>query len=305
MPARLLAVNAPNPTERASFVPEFTDYPALRGQAIGLTGARGVLGRLLKERLDRQALDAESYPGDINDGDALAKWFSGRRFRYFFHFAALVPVTAVEGNPLLAYQTNVIGTFNVCKQLLEAQPGCWLFHCSSSHVYQPAATPTPLGEDAPKHPPTFYGATKLAAEQVVETLLGKLKHPYCIGRVFSFTHERQSPPYLVPTLRQNIAALRDGDVLKIDNPSAVRDIQDAEEVIDTVLHLAQRAATGTVNIGTGVGRSVADIALSVAEALGKKIRVEGTDRAPPGSLIADTTRLRALLAPAGARRGTP
>ena len=113
------------------------------------------------------------------------------------------------------------------------------------------------------HPPTFYGATKLAAEQVVETLMGKLKFPYCIGRVFSFTHEHQSPPYLVPTLRRNIAALRDGDALKIDNPSAVRDIQDAEGVIDTVLHLARRAATGSVNIGTGVGRSVAEIALSV------------------------------------------
>ena len=147
MPARLLAVNAHNPTGRASFVPEFTDYPALRAQAIGLTGARGVLGRILKERLDRHGIDAASYPGDINDADALAKWFAGQRFRYFFHFAALVPVAAVEGNPLLAYQTNVVGTFNICRQLLETQPGCWLFHCSSSHVYQPSTTSTPLAED--------------------------------------------------------------------------------------------------------------------------------------------------------------
>jgi len=209
----------------------------------------------------------------------------------------------VESDPLLAFQTNVVGTFNVCKHLLETQPGCWLFHCSSSHVYQPGASATPINEDAPKNPPSFYGATKLAAERVVETLMGKLQAPYCIGRVFSFTHADQSPPYLVPTLRQKIAALRDGEELKVDNPSSVRDIQDAEQVIDTILHLAHRAAVGTVNIGTGIGQSVRDIALSVAQALGKNIQVTGTDHAPPGSLIADITRLRALLAPVGQVRG--
>jgi nucleoside-diphosphate-sugar epimerase len=303
MPARLFTVNPINPNERAIGVPEFTDYPALREHAVGLTGARGVLGRILKDRLDRHGIATAAYPGDVNDSEALSAWFADRRFGYFFHFAAMVPVAAVEGNPLLAFQTNVIGTFNVCKRLLEMPSACWLFHCSSSHVYQPTLRPTPINEDAPKEPPTFYGATKLAAERVVETLLGKLKAPYCIGRVFSFTHAHQSPPYLVPSLRQNIAALRDGAVLEIDNPSSVRDLQDAEQVIDTILHLAHRAVTGTVNIGTGVGQSVSAIALAVAQELGKNIQVSGIDRAPPGSLIADITRLNALLAPVGESRG--
>jgi UDP-glucose 4-epimerase/GDP-4-dehydro-6-deoxy-D-mannose reductase len=303
MPARLYAVKASNPIGRASFVPEYSDYAALRGHAVGLTGARGILGGILKARLDRRGIETAAYPGDVNNGDALSTWFADHRFRYFFHFAALVPVAAVEGDPLLAYQTNVVGTFNVCKPLLETQPGCWLFHCSSSHVYQPTSTATPINEDAPKDPPTFYGATKLAAERVVETLMGKLLAPYCIGRVFSFTHAHQSPPYLVPSLRQKIAALRDGEALEIDNPSSVRDIQDAEQVIDAILHLAHRAAVGTINIGTGIGRSVDDIARSVAQALDKKIQVTGIDRGNPGSLIADITRLRTLLAPVGEPRG--
>jgi UDP-glucose 4-epimerase len=302
MSARLHAVNATHPIGRAHVVPEYTDYAALRGHAVGLTGARGILGRILKERLDRHGIETAAYPGDVNDGEALSSWFADHRFRYFFHFAALVPVAAVEDDPLLAFQTNVVGTFNVCKRLLETQPGCWLFHCSTSHVYQPTSTATPINEDAPKNPSTFYGATKLVAERVVETLMSKLQAAYCIGRVFSFTHARQSPPYLVPSLRQKIAALRDGEALEIDNPSSVRDIQDAEQVIDAVLHLAHRGAMGTVNIGTGLGQSVSDIALSVAQALGKKIQVTGSDRARPGSLIADISRLRTLLAPDNDRR---
>ena len=295
MPARLQPLTVAEPIERAALIPEFTDYGGLRAQHVGLTGARGVLGGILKERLDRHGINTAAFPGDIKDSAALAHWFADRQFRYFFHFAALVPVTAVESDPLLAYQTNVVGTFNVCQRLLESQKNCWLFHSSSSHVYQPTADGSLIAENAPTNPPTFYGATKLAAERVVETLMAKLKAPYCIGRVFSFTHSRQAPPYLVPSLLQKIAALGDGEVLEIENPSAVRDIQDAEQVIDAILHLTLRAAVGTVNIGTGAGRSVRDIAEALARNSGKNIAVQGNDRAPAGALIADTRRLKALL----------
>jgi len=72
-----------------------------------------------------------------------------------------------------------------------------------------------------------------------------------------------------------------------------------------VLHLAHRAAPGTVNIGTGVGRSVGEIALGVAQAMGKTIRLTGIDRGQPGSLIADVTRLRALLETPPKRTAAP
>ena len=287
-----------SPFARSDFIPEFADYAAFAGHTLGLTGARGVLGRLLVERLSQHGIACAEFPGDVNQEAALADWFADRQFRHFFHFAALVPVAEVEANPLLAYQTNVIGTFNVCKQFVRTQTDCWFFHCSSSHVYQPACSPVPISEQALTCPPTFYGATKLAAERLVDTLLGKLRVRYCIGRVFSFTHPRQAPPYLVPSLQRNIAALRDDDTLEVSNPSAVRDIQDAGQVIDVMLQLARHGALGTVNIGTGAGLSVKDIALAVARLQGRRITVTGVDRDLPAALIADTTRLRSLLAPA-------
>src|SRR4051812_40391658 len=158
MPARLFAVSADG-TGGTRPVPEFSDYAAFAGHPVGLTGARGVLGGLLKDRLDRHGVATAAYPGDINDGAALSKWFAQHRFRYFLHFAALVPVAEVEADPLRAFQTNVVGTFNLCKGLLQTQRDCWLFHCSSSHVYQPTSRAVPIAEEAPKVPPTFYGAT--------------------------------------------------------------------------------------------------------------------------------------------------
>lgn len=285
-----------SPLPRPDFITEFRDFAAFQTRAVGVTGARGVLGGILSERLRQQGVGLAAYEGDVNDAAALTAWFASHRFGHFFHFAALVPVTQVEADPLLAYQTNVIGTFNVCRQLVLTQRDCWLFHCSSSHVYRPTSAPVPIAEDALKAPQSFYGETKLAAESLVSSLLGRLQVPHCIGRVFSFTHPRQASSYLVPGLQQRIGALQAGDTLELVNPSAVRDIQDAEAVVDAILHLAHRAAVGAVNIGTGTGRSVREIAAALALAAGKALRIEGIDREAPGSLIADTTRLRTLLA---------
>jgi UDP-glucose 4-epimerase len=287
--------NSDSPFERPAFLTRPVDYGAFRAHTIGLTGSRGVLGGILAARLQQHGIAVHAYQGNINDEAALSAWFSTQRLSHFFHFAALVPVTLVEGNPLLAYQTNVIGTFNLCRQLQLTQPGCWLFHCSSSHVYQASAAPLLISEPGPLQPQTYYGVTKLAAERVVQELLGKLHASYCIGRVFSFSHRTQAEPYLVPTLRRRIAELTNGATLEVVNPAAVRDIQDAETVIDSILQLAQRRATGVVNIGSGHGMSVQEIALAVARQLGKSITVTGTDRDVAGSLIADTHRLQELL----------
>ncbi len=296
-------MSAIDPFARAAFIAPFKDYGAFQGHCVGLTGARGLLGSLLAARLEAHGVAFAAYPGDVNDEATVAAWFEQQRCSHFLHFAAVVPVSRVDGDPVLAFQTNVIGSFNVCKHLVRTQRDCWLFHCSTSHVYQPTAEPTPIAEDAATSPTSYYGATKLAAERVIDTLMARLGVRYCIGRVFSYTHARQSAPYLVPSLRQRIAALAPGAALEIDNPSSVRDIQDGEQVVDVILQLARLGATGTVNIGTGAGSSVADIARALAHSLGHRITVTGVDRLSPGSLVADTTRLRRLLgtAPAGVR----
>jgi UDP-glucose 4-epimerase len=296
-------VTATDPFARASFIVPFTDYAAFRGHCVGLTGARGLLGSLLAARLEAHGVTVAAYPGDVNDEATVAAWFEQQRCSHFLHFAAVVPVSRVDGDPVFAFQTNVIGSFNVCKHLVRTQRDCWLFHCSTSHVYQPTVEPTPIAEDAATRPTSYYGATKLAAECVIDTLMARLGARYCIGRVFSYTHARQPAPYLVPSLRQKIAALPPGVALEIDNPTSVRDIQDAEQIVDVILQLARLGATGTVNIGTGVGRSVADIAHALAHSLGRRITVTGVDRHSPGSLVADTARLRHLLdsQPAGVR----
>jgi UDP-glucose 4-epimerase len=283
------------PFARPGYLPVLPDLGALRGARVAMTGHRGVLGGLLAERLVAGGALLSSFSGDVNDATALTEWVAEVKPNYFFHFAALVPVNLVEADPLQAYQTNVVGTFNACRAVARTQPGCWFFQCSTSHVYRPTPDGQPLAEDAPTGPGTYYGVTKLAAERVVSELLGKLGRPWCIGRVFSYSHLRQRPPYLVPSLRERILASPEGGTLEVQNPSSVRDIQDASHIVEAILWLARLGSTGIVNIGSGRGWSVRELALAVAAASGRHIEVTGVDRDTPAALVADTTRMRALL----------
>jgi UDP-glucose 4-epimerase len=290
------ALPSEGPFARPAFLPALPDLGALRSTSVAMTGHRGVLGSLLAGQLQAGGAQLATFGGDINDAAALAEWVATVRPTHFFHLAALVPVNLVEADPLQAYQTNVVGTFNACRAVARTQPGCWFFQCSTSHVYRATSDGQPLAEGAATGPGTYYGVTKLAAERVVAELLGKLGRPWCTGRVFSYSHARQRPPYLVPSLRERILATPEGGTLDVQNPSSVRDIQDASHIVEAILWLARAGATGIVNVGSGRGWSVRELALAIAAASGRHIEVTGVDRDAPAALVADTTRMRALIA---------
>jgi nucleoside-diphosphate-sugar epimerase len=278
------------------FIPPFCNFEQFSGLRIGLTGHRGVLGRILARRLDEQGIALDSYPGDITDRQALSGWFTDRTFDLFFHFAALVPVTKVERDPAMAFEVNAIGSYQICEQLVRANRTCWTFFASTSHIYQPASPSSsrPLKVGDKEAPGSIYGRTKLAAEHLCRQFLEAYGHPYCIGRIFSFSHRSQLEPYLLPRLTRRITELQPGQRLTVVNPGSVRDIVDAETVIDSILYLAVKRFCGTVNIGSGSGMSIADIARHVAVRLGKEMDIEGEGE--PDALVADIEPLRRIIA---------
>jgi len=283
---------------RPAFIPPFENYACFRGLRVGITGHRGVLGGILFRRFMAAGIQPSTYAHDITDSERLRQWFSGAPFDLLFHCAALVPVKLVEQNPLAAFETNAIGTFNVCKGMISGASKGWIFLASTSHVYQapPAGGSSTLATDSPLAPSTFYGATKLAGEQLARTLLEKLKMRYCIGRIFSFTHESQAEPYLAPALTRRISEIPDGGTLELDDSTAERDMLDAEVVVDCILHVARCRFQGIINIGSGQGVTVAELASRIAVLLHRSVTIVGRPRTRPNALVADVTPLRTLLA---------
>jgi UDP-glucose 4-epimerase/GDP-4-dehydro-6-deoxy-D-mannose reductase len=283
--------------EQPAFIPIFTDYNHFLGKCVGVTGQNGLLGGILSERLTTHNIHVEAYPGDITDVTSLRDWVRKHRFDYFFHFAAIVPVSRVMDEPLKAYNVNVVGSYNICSQIIETQANCWLFLASSSHVYKssPISEEQVLKVGSAEEPHTFYGVTKLVAEQISRPILDQYKVDYCIGRIFSFSSMAQNEPYLVPTLRRKIEETAENGILEIINPDSIRDIMDADTIIDCVLHLAQKRFKGILNIGSGKGTSIKDIGYTIAKLLKKKIQIRGVNKSQPNSLVADVRTLKQVL----------
>lgn len=279
------------------FIPQFCQIEHFAGLRIGMTGNQGVLGRILAGRLQRHEISVEHYPGDITDGKAMSAWFSDRVFDLFFHFAAIVPLGTVNHDPVRAFEVNTLGAFQICKQLVQMNHPCWVFIASSSHVYQPlpASAWHPLKVGDTEAPKSVYGRTKLAAEHICRQFLETYQQSYCIGRIFSFSHSSQREPYLVPTLIRRIRELRNGQRLSLVNPGALRDIADAETVIDAILYLAHQRSQGTLNIGSGKPRTVGDIARYLAAKYGKELDIAGEITGTEDALVADIDPLRQII----------
>lgn len=99
--------------------------------------------------------------GTITDSDALQGVFAGAD--YVFHLAALWLYECVH-DPRSAVQVNMEGTFNVVEAATDAGIKK-VVYSSSASVYGDAVT-LPMAEDHPFNNRTFYGATKIAGEQM-------------------------------------------------------------------------------------------------------------------------------------------
>ena len=283
--------------KRPSFIQNFQDYECFKGKHIGLTGHRGILGSILYSKLKEYGIKVTPYPNDINNHHDLIEWFSQYQFTHFLHFAAIVAIDKVEKDIFKAYETNVIGTYNICKQIVKTQSNCWFFFASSSHVYKPTKinNSRKLSIDSPKTTKSIYGQTKLASEKLIELIFKTYASAACIGRIFSFTSPAQKEPFLVPAIIRAIEKTPNNAKLEVKNADSIRDIMPAEAVIDCILFLAKNNFSGTLNIGSGKGKSVFKIAQEIVKLSNKNIKIDICNTNTPNAYIANVKDLKKIL----------
>ncbi|MEL4308719.1 NAD-dependent epimerase/dehydratase family protein [Joostella sp. CR20] len=135
---------------------------------------------------------------DLNDD--LASKIS-TTFDYVFHFAAQPGISATTS--LDEYvQNNIFATQNLLDFIKQNSPNLKLFvNIATSSIYGKEAT---LPETALPKPISYYGTTKLAAEQLVlgEQRTGKLKA--CSLRLYSVYGPRERPEKLYTKLIKSI-----------------------------------------------------------------------------------------------------
>lgn len=249
---------------------------------IGITGATGVLGKILQERLKNNNIGYSIFRKDITIKREVNSWIKENDFDYIFHFAALVPTDLAENVFDRAKEVNIIGTQYLVSSISESKKPAIVFYSSSSHVYE--SKKEPISENDKINPISKYGETKLSAEHEIK----KLKY-YCIGRVFSFFHETQVGNFLYPKMKERI---KDDDLnsFELYGADSVRDISNAEEIVDSIYELFENKVIGTYNIGSGKGIKIQDFVASLTT---KKINF--VKKGSVDYLVADISKLNKVL----------
>jgi NAD dependent epimerase/dehydratase len=227
------------------------------------------LGETPRERLTVAA-------GDVRDARFVREAVDG--CDVVFHLAALIGIPYSYAAPGSYVETNITGTLNVLEAVREAGTPR-MVATSTSEVYGTARY-VPIDEEHPLQGQSPYSASKIGADKLVESYNLSFDVPVVTVRPFNTYGPRQSPRAILPSL---ILQALSGDSIRVGSLTPVRDLT---YVSDTVAgFLAAATAKGvegeTINLGTGVAYSIAELVERVCEVAGRK---------PP--VVVDEERIR-------------
>lgn len=155
---------------------------------------------------------------------------------------------------------------------------------------------TPRRETDPLHPSTAYGFAKNATRGLLDLMLSAAGVSFAWARMFHLYGPGEPPQKFHTAL---VRALDRGDRFTIRHGQLIRDLIPIETAAAALAALvAADPVTGTVNIGTGRGISLAGHAHTVATPLGLGHLLDiRTDPAPgePRQMVADIQRMRQEL----------
>lgn len=269
-----------------------------------VTGAAGFIGRMLVRELagheavigiDR--LPQDPVPGvvaltaDLLDTDeAVRDALAGADVVY--HLAGCPDVRDLRPDAgEWRYRDNVLATAAV---LAAVPPRTPLLVTSSSSVYGGTRPGRPSRESHRLRPRGGYARSKALLEHVCE---GR-RHAggeVTIVRPFTVAGEGQRPGM---ALSRWIDAARSGRPLRLlGSPGRSRDITDVRQAVAALRDLAGSGARGTVNLGTGAARTLAEIVGAVERVLDVEVitDVVAAHRVEVAHTLADTRLLRRMI----------
>jgi dTDP-glucose 4,6-dehydratase len=281
-----------------------------------VTGAAGFIGsnfvRYWRERRPNDHIVAydlltyagnrESIPdevpfvqGDIGDLDLAVRTLDEHELDVVVNFAAESHNSLAVLDPGLFARTNVLGT----QLLLEAARAAEVsrfHHISTCEVYGDLALDTDVvfTEDSPYRPRTPYNASKAAADHYVRAYYETFGVPTTITNCSNNYGSYQFPEKVIPLFVTN--ALDDKRLplyASTENRREWLHVLDHCRAIELVL---ERGEPGeTYNVGSGVEKSIEEIADGVLELTGKPATLKTIVPDRPGHdrrYLLDSTKLR-------------
>jgi len=124
-------------------------------------GTQNVIASDLHDTCPAVLADGPYEKVDVMNPQRMADVVKKYSVNQIVHLAALLSAVA-EAKPILAYQVNLGGLFNVLE--LARETGCGVFTPSSIAAFGPGTPPDNTPQDTIQRPTTMYGVTKVAGE---------------------------------------------------------------------------------------------------------------------------------------------
>lgn len=248
--------------------------------------------------------DCEVIEGDYGDRQALAE-LEGRGIRAIVHLANSAYVGESMSDPMKYFQNNVAKTITLL-EWAEANGVKQVVFSSSCATYGAPDTAL-ITEQTPQKPINPYGESKLMIEKILDWLSELKGFSHVSLRYFNVAgnssisdskDEHDPEPHLLPRL---IAAAKSGAEFSVYGTnfntfdgSAVRDFIHVDDLAKAHLlalrHLLIGGETLKLNLGTGLGTSVLQLAKTVQEKFGQfQVKVEEQRPGDPATLVASNT----------------
>ena len=233
-------------------------------QRIGLTGSTGSLGKKILK--NKKKLQIYLFKGDVRNKHEVYDWINRNNLNVIIHLAAIVPIKDVNKNRKKAKEVNFKGTKHIVDACIKKKIK-WFFFVLTSHVY--GSSRKKISEKFITSPISFYGKTKLLAENYLIKNFKLNGINFCIGRIFSTTNKDQKKNYLVPDLKHKIKKTKKRLLLK--NLNHYRDFISMDDISKIIFILYKKKYNGILNLGNGRAVFLKDIAKIIAKKFKKEI----------------------------------
>lgn len=236
----------------------------------GLDCLTDYYARVLKELNVSELLEkgVVFLPLDLADDDLTS---AVRDIEMVYHVAAQPGISSTTSFETYV-RNNVVATYRLLEAVQQSRTLQGFINISTSSVYGAYATGDETSE--PK-PTSYYGVTKLAAEQLVLAYQRTRGLPACSMRLFSVYGPRERPEKLYFKLIQ--AILEDKELLLYEGSEHhVRSytyVDDAVDGLVAVLDYWDRCVGEVFNIGTDTTITTGEGIRIVEEIIGKPVRI--------------------------------
>lgn len=186
-----------------------------------------------------------------------------------FHLAALIAIPYSYVAPQVYFETNVLGTLNICQAALD-EGVKRVIHTSTSEVYGTAQY-VPIDEKHPLQAQSPYSASKMGADAVAMSYHNSFALPLVIARPFNTYGPRQSARAVIPTLISQIASGK--REIQIGDVTPTRDFNYVEDTCRGFYELANcdQAIGKAVNIGSNFEISIEETFNIISKIMGKDV----------------------------------